>query len=217
MQWARAVTGLVIVVTALVTTSAAAHVNEGGYRLWIDADLFSVGGVRTDPGGGAPIGKTTVIGVGPNQLGNSRPVIPLTPLGVGFAYVLRPKWLLGARAGFGYDRVEPKGGDDAHYVSFSLMPELTFVPVGHDAKLFVKFSPVMQYSLEKSGPNKSNIFMGCFSLGVGTFVFTSHTSSVDIGAYFEGRFGNLKREPGGQNIDVDDYRGVIRAGVSLWR
>jgi hypothetical protein len=97
------------------------------------------------------------------------------------------------------------------------MPELTFVPVGHDAKLFVKFSPVMQYSLEKRGANKSNIFMGCFSLGVGTFVFTGHTSSVDIGAYFEGRFGDLKREPGGESIDVDDYRGVIRAGVSLWR
>jgi hypothetical protein len=204
-------------VTGLVVNTGAAQVNQGGYRLWIDADLFSVGGVRMDPGGPAPISKTTVIGVGPNQVGNSRVYIPMTPLGVGFAYVVRPKWLLGARAGFGYDRVAPKGGDDTHYVSFSLMPELTFVPVGRDAKLFVKFSPIMQYSLEKRAPVKNSIFMGCFSLGVGAFLFTSRTSSVDLGAYFEGRFGNLKREPGGQSIDVNDYRGLIRAGVSLWR
>lgn len=217
MRASRFVTGWVLVVTVLVTNQAAAHVNQGGYRLWIDADLFSVGSVRTDPGGGGPISKTLVIGVGPNELGSSRVVVPLTPIGVGFAYVLRPKWLLGARVGFGYDRVAPKAGDDAHYVSLSLMPELTFVPVGRDAKLFVKFSPVMQYSLEKNGPSRSNIFMGCFSFGVGAFLFTSHNSSVDLGAYFEGRFGDLKREPQGESIDVDDLRGVIRAGVSLWR
>jgi hypothetical protein len=216
MRAPRVVTGWVFAVTVLVTSSAAAHVNEGGYRLWIDADLFSVGGVRMDPGGNQPIAKTTVIGLGPNQLGSSRVVMPLTPVGVGFAYVLRPKWLLGTRTGFGYDRVAPQGGNDVHYVSFSLMPELTFVPVGRETKLFVKFSPVLQYSLEKSGPSKSNIFMGCFSVGAGTFLFTSHTSSVDLGAYFEGRFGDLKDEPGGDSVDVNDLRGVLRAGVSLW-
>lgn len=39
MQSSRAVTALVCVVTALVTSGAAAHIHEGGYRLGIDADF----------------------------------------------------------------------------------------------------------------------------------------------------------------------------------
>lgn len=216
MKMLRVVTRLVICVAALVTSRASAHVNDGGYRLWIDVDVYSAGVVRTDPGGSLPVTKTTVISVGPNELGSSRVVMPVTPVGIGFAYVLKPKWLLGARAGLGYDRLSSKSADTQSYVAFSLMPELTFVPLGRDAKLFIKFSPVLQYNQQKIGGDVSRIFMGCFSLGVGTFLFTSHTSSVDVGAYFEGRFGDLKQD-GGRSVDVNDLRGVVRAGVSLWR
>lgn len=217
MNVSRALVFLLLLGSASATSNAVAHVNPGGYRLWIDADLFSAGVVRTDPKGALPTTTTTVVGLGPNQLGASRVVIPATPIGFGVAYVLRPRWLVGARAGLGYDRLAPKNAESLQYVSFSLMPELTFVPVGHDAKLFVKFSPVLQYSAEQRGRTKSNIFMGCFSIGVGAFAFTSHTSSLDIGAYFEGRFGDLGQEPTGTNVDVNDLRGIIRGGVSLWR
>ena len=217
MTLVRAAVFVAVLMSVVVTSTAQAHVNPGGYRVWIDADLFSAGVVRTDPKGSPPPAKTTLLGIGPNQLGASPVVLPTTPLGVGLAYVVRPNWLLGARLGTGYDRVAPESADPTRYISMSLMPEVTFVPIGHDAKLFVKFSPVLQFSAKRQGNAKATIFMGCFSLGVGTFIFTSHYSSLDIGAYFEGRFGDLEREPTGNSVDVNDLRGLIRGGISLWR
>jgi hypothetical protein len=207
---------LALATSLVMARSASADVNPGEWRYWIDVDVLSGGTVTTDPSGAPPKLKTRVFSLGPNQLGNSRVAVPITPLGLGVAYVLKPKWLLGMRTGLGFDHLSPKDGPSQNYLAFSFMPELTFVPLGDSAKLFVKFSPVLQYNRQDLGSTSEHIFMGCFSFGLGTFVFMSKTSSMDVGAYFEGRFGDIKGESGG-GIDVNDLRGVLRGGISLWR
>jgi hypothetical protein len=84
---------------------ADAQLREGALRAGIDADVFSAGVVHEDPRGPAPRRDTTVVGVGPNLMGSSRAVIAMPQLGVSAAYALKPKWMLGARMGFGFDKV----------------------------------------------------------------------------------------------------------------
>ena len=208
---------LVCTLLALAAAPAHAQLRQGSYRLWLDADIFSVGSVRQNPRGPAPPTTDTVVALGPNQLGNSRQVLAMPSLGVGFSWVLRPKWMLGLRTGFGYDSVAVDGGVDQKALAFSFMPDLRFVPFGDKAKVFFKFSPIAQFNQLKQGSTRRHIFMGCFSVGVGTFLFASASSSIDLGAYFEGRFGKLKPYGNGSYIDVDDLRGVIRVAISLWR
>lgn len=197
---------------------ALAQVQEHALRIGIDADVFSAGVVRENPRGPAPPRETTVIGVGPNLMGSSRAVIATPTVGIGVAYALAPKWMLGARTGFGFDKVSPERASDQKVLAISFMPELTFVPIGKSAPLFLRFSPVAQFNQVKQGSVRRHIFMGCFSFGAGTFLFTSRWSSVDLGAYFEGRFGKLKPQlTGGSYVDVNDLRGVARLGISLWR
>lgn len=192
-----------------------AQLSSGDTRIWMDADVFAVGVVREKPEGGTR-NNTTVVSLGPNQLGNSRVVMPTPPVGVGMAYVLKPKWMLGARAGLGFDRVAFDHSADEKRFAFSLMPELTFVPFGEDAKMFLKFSPIAQYNHVKQGDAKSHIFMGCFSVGGGVMWFQRRGSSIDLGAYFEGRFGNFKTDASDAKTDVDDLRGVLRLSFSIW-
>jgi hypothetical protein len=184
--------------------------------LWLDADVFSAGVVREKPDGGSRA-NTTVVSVGPNAIGNSRLVIAMPTVGFGFGYVLKPKWMLGLRTGVGFDHVAYDGSPNENVLLLSFMPELTFVPTGSEyTKLFVKFSPVAQYTRDKQGSAQSHIFMGCFSVGGGLMWFTSKRSSIDLGAYFEGRFGDVKDEPSGGKTDVDDLRGLLRLALSLW-
>jgi hypothetical protein len=202
-------------IVGLLASRAHAQPGDHEVRLFVDTNVVSAGVVRATPSGGST-DRTTVIGVGPNNLGSSRAVLPAAPLGLGFAYVLRPKWLVGARTGFGFDRVESDAAGDRKDVTFSLMPELTMVPLGEQTKLFAKFSPVFEILRSKQGSSTQQIYMGCFSVGLGAFIFTAPTSSIDVGAYFEGRFGDLKLEPDGLGTDIDDLRGVLRLGISLW-
>jgi hypothetical protein len=205
----------------MLTAPAHAQLREGSWRLGIDVDVFSGGVVHEDPRGPVKDQKTGVIGVGPNQLGSSRAVIDTPPLGVSFAYALKHKWMLGLRSGIGYDRLSSdQPTPDRKVLGLSFMPEVTFVPLSlsESSKLFARFSPILQYDRLKVGSATEHIFMGCFSVGVGTFLFLTPSSSIDIGAYFEGRFGKLKPSPlGGSYVDVDDLRGLIRVGLSLWK
>lgn len=197
---------------------AAAQLRQGSVRLWLDADILSVGTVRLNPRGPMPPRTDTVVGIGPNQLGSSRQVLPMPSVGVGVAWVLRPQWMLGVRTGFGYDSVAVDGAPDQKALALSFMPDLRFVPFGDNSKLFFKFSPIAQFNQIKQGSSRRHIFMGCFSVGLGTFLFASPSSSVDLGAYFEGRFGKLKPGPGSSSyVDMNDMRGVIRLAVSLWK
>jgi hypothetical protein len=59
--------------------------------------------------------------------------------------------------------------------------------------------------------------MGCFSVGGGLMWFTGTRRSSDLGAYFVGRFGDVKNEPSSGKTDVDDLRGVLRLALSLWK
>jgi|GEM_PF-6101161 len=201
------------------TASAHAQLRPATWRGFLDVDVFNAGVVQEDPRGPAKNEKFTLVGFGPNQLGNSRAVIATPPVGLGFGYVLKPRWMLGLRAGLGYDRVSAHDSADLKIFGMSFMPEVSFVPLGATAKLFIKFSPIAQYDQVKLGGSRTHIFMGCFSLGAGTMIFLSDTSSIDIGAYFEGRFGKLKPSPvsGGSYVDVDDLRAVIRVGLSFWK
>jgi hypothetical protein len=205
---------LVLGVLGSLASHAEAQLSEGDLRIWMDADVLAVGVVREKPEGGTR-NNTTVVSVGPNQLGNSRVLLATPAVGVGVAYVLKPKWMLGARTGLGFDRVAFDHQADEKRVAFSLMPELTFVPFGDDAKMFLKFSPIAQYNRIKRGSDKAHIFMGCFSVGGGMMWFRGRGTSIDLGAYFEGRFGTLK-DPSDAKTDVDDLRGLLRLSFSLW-
>jgi len=207
---------LTLLLLFVATSSAHAQLREGSWRGFLDVDVFSAGTVRGDPKGPARTEKFTVVSFGPNQLGSSRVVIGMPPLGFGFGYVLKPRWMLGLRSGLGFDRVSSERLPDQKVFTLSLMPEVTFVPLGAKAKLFAKLSPIAQYTQNKVGDARTHIFMGCFSIGMGTMVFVTGSSSVDVGAYFEGRFGRLKSS-GSSDTDVDDLRGVIRVGLSFWK
>ncbi|MFT3926562.1 MAG: hypothetical protein QM778_28715 [Myxococcales bacterium] len=210
-----------------VSSPAHAQVQAGRWRVFMDVDMFNGGVVQQDPRGPLRNEKFGVIGFGPNQLGSSRAVIGTPPVGVGFDYVLRPAWMLGLRSGLGYDRMSNDDLPDIKVFALSLMPEVTAIlPHGGRTKIFGKFSPIVQFDQLKLGDARSHIFMGCFSIGAGAMFFlgelnnveygANFASSLDIGFYFEGRFGRLKLPDDNPYIDVDDLRGVLRVGLSFW-
>ncbi|MDB4985699.1 MAG: hypothetical protein JWN04_877 [Myxococcaceae bacterium] len=200
---------------SLAASPAEAQLSRGNLRLSIDADMFSVAGVRVGNG------KETVVGFGPNQLGGTRisgaPAAGPTPVGFGVGYVLRPKILLGVRLGLGYDVVAPDGpGNNTRYLGLSIMPEFRYVPLGERAKLFLAAAPIFQVSRARTDPRTDHTILGGFSLGVGTFIFVTNALSVDLGFHFEGRFGGRHQDNDNVSTDVKDLRGVIRLGLSLW-
>lgn len=213
--------GLVITIASFVASHAEAQLARGVLRLSLDTDVLSVASVETDPDGPGGEEETTVFGIGPNQLGGSIVVIPATPLGFGIAYTMTHKIMIGLRTGLGFDVIDVDGTDDKRkVVALSLMPGLTFVPIGQRAKLFITLSPLFQVDrIKQGGDFKQRALFGGFSAGLGTLIFPTGSVSADIGFFFEGRFGGLKNENGANESeeDVRDLRGVVRFGLSLWR
>lgn len=203
-----------------IALPAQAQLGRGDFRLSLDTDIISVAHVSVDPDGPGGQRDAMVFGIGPNQLGGSRVVTPQSPLGLGLGWVITPKLLVGARIGFGFDVVSPDGGDSTKVLAMSLQPGITWVPIGHKAKLFVDFRPLFQVNRDKTDDRKARWIMGGFSTGIGALIFPANSVSVDIGFFFEGRFGGLKTV---NDADVDyrehvqDLRGVIRLGISLWK
>jgi hypothetical protein len=211
---------LVALALALWTTGAEAQLDRGDWRFTIDGDVLSVGGVEWDPPGPGE-SSAMVIGFGPNQLGNVRANSALpTPIGVGAGYVLTPKLILGARVALGYDVVAPDGSDsNIRHLGLSLMPGITFVPLGHKAKLAIDAAPIFQVDRRKSDNTPTaRTILGGFSLGIGALIFVNNRLSADIGFRFEGRFGNADNDALDDNdVHIRDLRGVVRLGVSFWR
>jgi len=203
------------VLTGALAAPAQAQLSRGNLRLTIDADVLSIAAIERDPEF-AGESNTTVFGIGPNQEGGSLRSGRPTPFGLGVGYVLQPKLILGLRFGLGLDVVSPDSSDNnTRLLGLSLMPNLTFVPVGKRAKLFLQGAPIFQVSRSKSDNAKSRTLLGGFGLGIGTFIFITNALSVDLGFHFEGRFGN-EEDALGRDTDIKDLRGVIRLGVSLW-
>src|SRR5690606_19002829 len=129
-------------------------------------------------------------------------------------------WLLGVRAGFGYDVISPDNAADISYLAWSFMPGIWFLPrVGAhpEVRWWVNFSPVLDYIREKQGSLQNTRFGGCFSLGAGTFLFASPRASFDVGLFFEGRFPDIDSDPSGQKLEISELRWLLRLGLSLWR
>lgn len=210
--------GLAIVAWSL---PAQAQLNRGDFRFTLDTDVISVANVRIDPDGPADDYDQMVFGVGPTQLGASHATQPMSPVALGFGWVLRPKIVLGARLGFGFDVVSPDGdAPNRKILAFSLMPNLTFVPIGRKAKLFIQLSPLLQVNRVKWGDRTDRWLQGGFSAGLGTLIFPTSAVSADLGFFFEGRFGNQRVEVNDDTdtrAQVQDLRGVVRLGLSLWR
>ena len=200
---------------SVVPASGNAQLPEGAVRLSFDVDTLSVAWVRLNPEGPEPPRNHTVVGLGMNQLGASQLTIPSSPLGFGLGYVLGPKWLIGARAGFGYDHVSEPDDAALRYLTWTFMPGVTYVPFGERAKFFVNFSPLLEYTQQKQGSARRRQFNGCYSIGAGEMWFVTRNTSIDIGAYFEGRFPHLV-ETSLPRTYVSDLRWLIRVGVSLW-
>lgn len=198
-------------------SAAHAQLTERELRLWVDTDLLAVAWVKDNPSTPGPIEKNTVFSVGPNQLGAYRLGPATTPLGVGVGYVLRSKWLIGARVGFGYDLVSPKDGQDIAYLAWSFMPGVWFVPGGDQAKWYLNFSPLLDYVRQKQGDARDTRFGGCFAVGAGSFVFLSPRASLDVGFFFEAHFIDIDTRPTAEKRDISDLRWLIRVGASLWR
>jgi hypothetical protein len=205
---------------ALLSGTAHAQIGRGDLRLSLDADMLGVAFVNVDPDP-APDYDATVISVGPNQLGGSRAWVPRssTPLGFGLGYALSHRTVLGLRTGLGFDVVDDDDGDKDRYLSLALMPGVTFVPLGHHAKLFINLAAILQLDRRKDDDFKDRLFMGGFTVGLGTLIFVSQRSSVDLGFHFEGRWGNYQvKEPDTDNeTQVRDMRVVVRLGFSLWK
>jgi len=202
---------------------AYAQLGRGDFRLSLDTDILSVAHVSIDPDGPGGDQDSMVFGIGPNQLGGSRATMPATPLGLGLGRVITSKLLVGARIGLGFDVVSPEGANDnTKVLALSLMPGLTWVPMGNRAKLFLDFRPLFQVNREKTDNNKSRWIQGGFSTGIGALIFPASSVSVDLGFFFEGRFGGLKVDNNAGDDDdrrahVQDLRGVVRLGISLWK
>ncbi len=197
-------------------SSAQAQISRGAFRLSLDTDVLSVAGVEVDPEGAGGEQDTTVFGIGPNAQGSSRISGEPTPFGLGLGWGLSPKLVLGVRVGFGLDVVASDGAvDNTRLLGLSLMPGLTFVPVGHKAKLYLSAAPLFQVDRSKTGPNDARTLLGGFGLGIGTLIFVAHSLSVDLGFHFEGRFGN-REDDNDNEWHIRDLRGVIRLGLSLW-
>lgn len=208
--------GLSLVALTLTAEPAHAQLRQDTVRLAIDADTLSIGWTKLRPALGPPR-KQTTIGVGPNQFGASEVGLPSAPLGFGAGYVLLPQLLLGARIGLGYDRTSSAGDvPAASYLTWTLMPGITYVPHGEQAKLFFNFSPLLEFTSRKQGDTQQIRFGGCFSLGGGTMLFVSPTSSIDLGIFFEGRFPDIDEKPKAKT-EISDLRWLLRIGLSLWR
>jgi hypothetical protein len=206
-----------VLLASLFATRADAQLNSGDVRLSLDTDVVGVAWVKTSPRSGGEDSKTVVGSVGPSQFGASQVGLPATPLGLGVGYVLRPKWLLGARAGLGFDVVSVDGHEDKRtYIAWTFMPGITYVPFGDRAKLFVNFSPLLEFVREKQGSSQALRFGGCYSTGAGAFFFMSPAASLDVGFFFEGRFPDIDEKPSGAKTDVSDLRWLVRLGISLW-
>jgi hypothetical protein len=210
---------LVALALALWTAGAQAQLDRGAWRFSIDGDMLSIGGVKTDPDGPGGESKAMVVGFGPNQLGNARLSGLPTPIGLGVGYVLTPKLVLGVRTSLGFDVVSPDGGDNTRHLNLALMPGITFVPLGHKAKLAINGSPIFQVSRQKSDNDPTTrTLLGGFAFGIGTLIFVHNRLSADIGFNFEGRFGNFDNDARDDNdVHIRDLRGVVRVGVSFWR
>jgi hypothetical protein len=211
---------LVALACCIWTKPASAQLSRGQFRLSLDVDMISVAHVSLDPDGPGPTDDQLVFGIGPNQLGGSRAIsgAPTSPIGFGFGWVLTPKILLGIRTGLGYDLISPDGNSvNTKILVVSLMPGIEFVPIGHRAKLFIAARPIFQANRTKQGDAKNRWLQGGFSLGIGTYIFPSPAVSVDLGFFFEGRFGNYKVNDDNPSEHVTDLRGVVRFGLSLWR
>jgi len=200
---------------------AEAQLGREDFRFSIDTDVISVAHVVLDPDGPNNDAQTTVFGIGANQLGGSRVTAPASPLGLGFGWAVNRKLLLGVRLGLGFDVLSPDAGDQKRKVlALSLMPGITFVPLGRKAKLFLQASPLLQVNREKQGDLLYRWLLGGFSTGVGTMIFVGSAVSADLGFFLEGRFGRAKVENTNFSWDgahVSDIRGIVRLGLSLWR
>ncbi len=219
---------LIVVLLAAMPRAAQAQISQGTFRFSLDTDIVSFAGVHIVPASPASDVDVTVLSIGPNQLGASRALRPATPLGVGFGYALTRRVLLGVRVGLGYDVLSyDAGGEDVKVLALSVMPGLTFVPLGNDTKLFIQVSPLVQLDRERRGERRDRVLLGGFSLGLGALVFAGSRTSVDIGGFFEGRWGSDRVDtrvgagPISANVmstvDVRDLRGIVRFGLSLWR
>jgi hypothetical protein len=205
----------VVMSCVLCSAKAEAQLGRGNWRISLDTDMLAVANVDVDPERGTDY-DVTVISVGPNQLGGSRVVQPATPLGFGVGYTMSPKLVLGVRTGLGVD-IRDGGDDKIRNLDVSLMPGLTFVPIGHKAKLFLSLAGIFQVNREKQDERRDRVMYGGFSTGIGTLIFPSSRFSADLGFFFEGRFGGRKFDnPDGPDDDLRDMRGVVRLGFSLW-
>jgi hypothetical protein len=203
------------VLVGTFATPAEAQLSRGNLRLTVDADMLSIAGVERDPEG-AGESDTTVFGIGPNQEGGAQISGRPTPFGLGVGYVLQPKLILGVRFGLGLDVISPDSSDNnTRRLGLSLMPNLTFVPVGKRAKLFLQAAPIFQVSRDKRDTAKERTILGGVGLGIGTFIFITNALSVDLGFHFEARLGGYE-DSAGRDTRVRDLRGVFRLGVSLW-
>ena len=200
---------------------AHAQLGRGDFRLSLDTDVIGVAHVTLDPDGTGPDRDATVFSLGPNQLGGSHATLAATPLGLGLGWVLSSKILFGVRMGLGFDVISPDGdADNTKVLAVSLMPGLTFVPIGRKAKLFIAVSPLFQVNRIKGQDYLLRFMQGGFSAGIGALIFPASSVSADVGFFFEGRFGGRHLEDNGVEADglrVQDLRGVIRLGLSLWR
>lgn len=204
---------------AVLSGSAQAQIGRGDLRLSLDTDMLGIAFVEIDPDGPAE-DEATVISVGPNQMGGSRAWPRLaTPLGFGLGYAISHRTVLGIRTGIGFDVVD--GGDDENFrhLALSLQPGVTFVPIGRHAKLFINLAGLFQVDRVRHDDLRERLMLGGFAAGIGTLIFPSQRGSVDLGFFFEGRFGGFKRkEPDPEfDYDVRDLRVVVRLGFSLWR
>jgi hypothetical protein len=202
-----------------VSTPAQAQIRDGSMRFSLDTDVFTIGGVSVEPDGGNSV-DTTVVGFGPNLLGNTRAYFDMPSTGIGFGYALSSQFLLGLRTGLGFDVVDGEGNNDkVRHFGISLAPGLSWLPVGDKNKLFVALSPVFQANKAKNDNARSRAILGGFSAGVGGILFMANAVSVDLGFFFEGRFGGIKSNTLGVQGEgsVQDLRGVLRLGLSLWR
>jgi hypothetical protein len=206
---------------ALFANSAEAQIGRGDLRLSLDTDMLGVAFVNVDPDTG-PDYDATVFSLGPNQLGGSR-VWPgahvASPIGFGLGYALSHRTVLGVRTGLGFDVIDDDRDGKGRVLALTLQPGVTFVPLGNHAKLFINLAALMQVDRYKDDDNRNRLFMGGFSAGLGTLIFVSQRSSVDLGFHFEGRFGNyqVKDPENDRKVQVRDLRIVVRLGFSLWK
>lgn len=200
--------------------STRAEAQNGDLRLSLDADMFSVSFVNVEVDTiGNPEAEYTIIGFGPNQHGSARVVPAPTPVGFGIGYGISNRLVLGLRTGLGLDVIDQDGVDEKVKIfALSLMPGLTFIPLGNKTKLFINLSALFQVNREKQDDRKDRVLLGGFSTGIGALIFPASRFSADLGFFFEGRFGGREfDDPDLPDQDIRDLRALIRLGFSLWK